>query len=308
MTKDSMTTLPTASWSTWWMAIRPKTLTATTVPVLVGTALVVSQGRLIVSPWLAVSLFLSALFIQIATNLLNDAIDFKKGTDTHERLGPTRVTQAGLIPIKSVFQAGWGCLFLAVVFGAPVVVTGGWPILTVGVLSLFLAYGYTGGPVPLAYLGLGDLFVFLFFGLVAVLGTEYVLSGWVTSAGIVAGAQVGCLATVLIAINNMRDSDLDRNSGKMTLPARFGIGFARTEIASLYAVSFLLGLAWFLFEDMKIVALLPLISAPLSLSIVRKVLATEPSRDLNHELGRSALAHQMFGLCLAGAFFLERMS
>jgi 1,4-dihydroxy-2-naphthoate octaprenyltransferase len=180
--------------------------------------------------WVLVCALLGAVLIQIATNFINDALDFKKGTDTAERLGPIRVTAAGLISAESVMRGAWICLIGAALCGIPLLYRGGWPMLLIGVASIVAAYAYTGGPYPLAYHGLGELFVVAFFGLVAVMGTFYAHSLQWTSSAVLAGFAAGSLATVLLVINNLRDVHNDRRSSKRTLAVRFGEGFARWEI------------------------------------------------------------------------------
>lgn len=213
----------------WLLASRPKTLSAAVVPVLMGSALAAHEPTAI-TWWVFVCALLGALFIQIATNFINDALDFKKGADTGERLGPLRVTAAGLISAESVMRGAWACLILAALFGIPLLYRGGWPMLIVGLASILAAYAYTGGPYPLAYHGLGELFVVVFFGLVAVCGTFYAHSLQLTRSAWAAGFAAGSLATVLLVINNLRDMDSDRRSNKRTLAARFGERFALAEV------------------------------------------------------------------------------
>jgi 1,4-dihydroxy-2-naphthoate octaprenyltransferase len=209
----------------WILASRPKTLSASVVPVLVGTALARPVH------WVPfVCALLGAIFIQIGTNLINDALDFKRGADTAERLGPMRVTQAGLLSPDVVLHGSYVCFFLAALCGIPLIIRGGWPIVVIGFTSIAAAYAYTGGPYPLAYHGLGDLFVLIFFGFVAVGGSYYVQRLELHSSAIIAGFAVGCLAVVLLAINNLRDVQSDRASGKKTLVVRFGEEFGRAEI------------------------------------------------------------------------------
>jgi 1,4-dihydroxy-2-naphthoate octaprenyltransferase len=210
----------------WVTAARPKTLSAAVVPVLVGTAM---AGRAV--NWLLFSCaLLGAIFIQIGTNLVNDALDFKKGTDTAERLGPLRVTQAGLLSPEAVMRGAYLCFILAAACGVPLVLSAGWPLLVIGLASILAAYAYTGGPYPLAYHGLGELFVLAFFGLVAVGGSYYAQRGAPDWSVLAMGAAVGLLAIVLLAINNLRDARNDVRSGKRTLAVRFGERFARVEV------------------------------------------------------------------------------
>src|SRR5215212_2258561 len=211
----------------WVLAARPKTLVAAIVPVLIGIALAAPR---ISWPLFACTLF-GAVLIQIATNFINDAIDFKRGTDTSERLGPLRVTQAGLLSADAVMRGAWICLAGAALCGIPLIVRAGWPLRAIGLVSMALAYAYTGGPFPLAYHGLGELVVILFFGVIAVGGTYYVQTLRLTREALLAGFAAGSLATVLIVINNLRDIDDDRRSNKKTTVVRFGERFARCEIA-----------------------------------------------------------------------------
>src|SRR5437764_8536784 len=209
----------------WLLALRPKTLSAAVVPVLIGSALASHID------WLIFAFALSgALFIQIGTNFVNDALDYKKGADTSERLGPIRVTQAGLLNADVVLRAAFVCFALAASCGVPLIIRGGWPIAIVGVASILAAYAYTGGPYPLAYHGLGDLFVMMFFGFTAVCGSFYLQHLTLDATAWIGGFAVGSLAVVILAINNLRDVDNDRASNKRTLAARFGAAFARTEI------------------------------------------------------------------------------
>lgn len=222
----------------WLLAIRPKTLSAAVVPVMVGSALAAHEPTA-VTWWVFFCALSGSVLIQIATNLINDALDFKKGADTGERLGPIRVTQAGLISADAVMRMAWFCLMLAALFGIPLLYRGGWPMLVVGLSSIVAAYAYTGGPYPLAYHGLGELFVIIFFGFVAVGGTFYAHSLQLTRSALLAGYAVGALATVLIVINNLRDAASDRQSNKRTLAVRFGEGFARLEIVFFVLTPFI---------------------------------------------------------------------
>src|SRR5258706_12115507 len=187
----------------WILAARPKTLAAAVVPVLIGTALA-AKGPLPLDWRLFACTLLGAVFIQIGTNFVNDALDFKKGTDTHERLGPLRVTQAGLLSADAVMRGAYACFFLAALCGIPLVLHSGWPLLAIGLGSIAAAYAYTGGPYPLAYHGLGELFVLAFFGLIAVGGTYYIQRGTLDWPALAMGAAAGLLAVALLAINNPR--------------------------------------------------------------------------------------------------------
>jgi 1,4-dihydroxy-2-naphthoate octaprenyltransferase len=287
----------------WLMALRPKTLTAALVPVMVATALAAAEGFEI-KWWVSVCAVLSALFIQFGTNLINDALDFKKGADDARRVGPKRVTQSGLLSLRQVLTGGAVCFAIAALFGVPLVFEGGWPIVGIGLLSLFCGYTYTGGPYPLAYKGLGDLFVIIFFGLVAVLGTFYLHAGTITKSGFIAGLQVGLLATVLIAVNNFRDAPIDKEAGKLTLAVRFGYDFARAEIMLLSFVPFLMGMYW-IQNGATMAGSLPLILLPLAALIYQGVKKNNPGPVFNKFLAQSAGLHLFFGILLTVGLALK---
>ncbi|MCB0356452.1 MAG: 1,4-dihydroxy-2-naphthoate octaprenyltransferase [Bdellovibrionales bacterium] len=283
--------------SSIWLALRPKTLTAAVVPIVVGTALAYVETKSY-SIHVVVLTLLASLFIQIATNLFNDAIDFKKGADTDQRIGPQRVTQSGLLKIANVYLLAGFFLMAAVICGIPLVIRGGMPILGVGLVSLFLAYAYTGGPLPLAYKGLGDIFVVLFFGVIAIGGVYYLHTLQWHPSPFIAGLQIGFLATVLLAINNLRDIEQDRLANKKTLAVRFGIKWARYEIIFLLLAAFFLGSYW-LFSGKPWAAILPLVVVPLTRKIILGISSQLPGPQFNVYLGQAALVHLVFGLQLS---------
>lgn len=287
----------------WLLAARPKTLTTAVIPIGVGTAAAhaIHHQSCIV---LSVFAFLSALFIQIGTNLINDAFDFKKGADTAARVGPQRVTQSGLLSEKSVWWGGIACFGISVLFALPLVWVGGWPIIWTGVLSLAAGYAYTGGPFPLAYLGLGDLFVIFFFGWVAVGGVYFLHTGTLDFPVWVAGLQVGLLATVLIAINNLRDSLTDLQANKLTLAVRFGPTFARVELTFLCLTPFVLGWYWMDY-GLKWAFILPLAVFPLALFLLLNLYRFGPGVIYNRFLGQGALLHLGFGILLSLGLVLK---
>ena len=218
------------------LAARPKTLPAAIVPVWTGSVLAWQLTGLF-SWTLALCTLGSAIAIQIATNFFNDAIDDAKGADTEARLGPTRVTASGLLPRKTVYLLATVFLVIASLLAIPLIEARGWIILAIGIPSLFLAYGYTGGPFPLAYLGLGEVFVVAFFGLIAVTGTVFVQTGAFHSEALWLGLTVGCLSAVLITINNLRDIKEDTRSDKKTLAVRWGWEKASNLIRIEYIVA-----------------------------------------------------------------------
>lgn len=285
----------------WILAARPRTLGAAFVPVAAGAALAFADGAW--HPGVTFLILLCALLIQIATNYFNDAIDFRKGADTDGRLGPLRVTAAGLLTPRQVMLGGAACLLAALALSIPLVLRGGWPIMAIGLASLLCAYLYTGGPFPLAYLGLGEVFVVLFFGLIAVAGTYYLNAREWSWISLLAGFPIGLHASVLLAVNNYRDIDGDRAAGKRTLAVRFGAAFARHELAFLVLAPFPLGLAW-IAAGYGPAALLPLAALPWGLRLARAIHRTPPGRECNPLLARGAALHLAFGLLLAAGLAL----
>lgn len=280
-----------------WKAFRPKTLTAAVVPIIAGTALAYAQtGSYALD--VAVLTLAASLFIQIATNLFNDVIDYKKGADNSQRIGPQRVTQTGLMKEADVYLAAGGFLVAALICGIPLVIRGGEVILIIGLISAFLAYAYTGGPIPLAYKGLGEIFVILFFGVIAVAGVYYLHTLDFHVSSLIAGLQIGFLATVLLAINNLRDVNEDKKANKETLAVRFGVRFARIEIAVLLLTSFILGFYW-LWQGEFFAALLPLSIFPLVIKLIRSLIKEVPSPLFNQYLAQAALIHLVFGVQLS---------
>jgi 1,4-dihydroxy-2-naphthoate octaprenyltransferase len=277
------------------MAARPPTLPAAVVPVLVGTAAVFAQGF---RPLPFVAALLASVLIQIGTNFANDYFDFHTGADTAERLGPVRVTQSGLIAPDTVRNAMILVFGLAALIGLYLVFAAGWPILVIGVLSIAAGVLYTGGPFPLAYNGLGDVFVFIFFGLVAVCGTAFLHVGSVPAAAAFAALPVALIVTAIIVVNNLRDIDTDRRARKHTLAVLIGPTATRIEYLVLLAAAYLLlplgialGLAgWW--------ALLPLLTLPLAVPLVRTVFA-EQGRPLNRALAGTGRLHMLFGVLFA---------
>lgn len=281
----------------WFLALRPKTLTAALVPIGLASFLAHHEGFAVSKLVLFAALW-SSFLIQIATNLFNDAIDFEKGADTKDRIGPTRITQSGQASARQVYLAAGACLFGALLGGIYLVAQGGWPIVLIGSCSLFLAYSYTGGPFPLAYLGLGDLFVILFFGVIAVMGLYFIYSLEWSLPALVLGLQAGFLATVLIAINNLRDWQGDKKVGKKTIPVRFGESVAKYEIYFLILAPFVFQIYWVQFLSRSYWAALPLLALPLALKVLNDIRTTAPSEKYNKYLAQAAGLHLLFGLLL----------
>ncbi|MFQ5538656.1 MAG: 1,4-dihydroxy-2-naphthoate polyprenyltransferase [Gemmatimonadota bacterium] len=282
------------------MAARPKTLVAAAAPVVAGTGLAAYHGRMALLPALAA--LVGALLIQIATNLANDYYDFVRGGDTHERVGPVRVTQAGILVPQTVRRGMVVVLALAALVGAYLVWVGGWPILVIGLVSLALAVLYTGGPYPLAYHGLGDLFVFIFFGLGAVAGTYYVQAlDWSLDAFLV-GAGMGAMNTAILVVNNLRDLETDAAAGKRTLAVRLGRGGTRAEYVLLLVLAAaipVVGVAVLSWPAAALVALAPFLT---SVRPLRTVLTYTHPRELLPALGQTARLVALYGAALALGF------
>ena len=283
----------------WLAASRPRTLTAAVVPVLVGLALAYRAGH--VDALVGFATLAAAILIQIGTNLANDYFDFVSGADTEARLGPVRVTQAGLAEPAAVRNAAFAMLGLAAALGLFLVSVGGWPILTVGLLSILAAIAYSAGPYPLAYNGLGDAFVFVFFGLIAVNGTLFLQMGRVTFLSVLSSIPVACLATAILVVNNLRDLETDKMAGKRTLAVRLGSKFARAEYVTLVSAAFLTApvMAWLASATL----LLPLCAMPSAIQQTR-ALYRRSGAALNRSLAGTAALHTVYGLLLVLAIIL----
>jgi 1,4-dihydroxy-2-naphthoate polyprenyltransferase len=277
----------------WLLAARPKTLAAAVTPVLVGTALARESAMPI--HWLAFGCaLLGAVFIQIGTNYVNDALDFKKGADTQARLGPLRVTQAGLLSAEAVLRGAYVCFVLAALCGVPLILRGGWPIAAIGIASIAAAYAYTGGPYPLAYHGLGEVFVMIFFGLVAVCGSFYLQRLTLDSSAWIGGFAVGALAVVILAINNLRDIENDRASNKQTLAARFGPRFAYAEIVAFALLPFI-GVAAIAVLRGRWMMTIPMLALLLAIALLLRV-ARSRGAALNRCLALAGALEWLFGI------------
>jgi 1,4-dihydroxy-2-naphthoate octaprenyltransferase len=275
----------------WIAATRPRTLSASIVPVMLGTALAARQGDLrLATTILTLGM---AIFIQIGTNLANDYYDFIRGADGDDRLGPQRASQSGAIPATTVRNAAYLALVIAGGCSAALIEYGGLPIAVIGVVSVICAIAYTAGPYPLAYHGLGDLFVFIFFGPVAVGGTYYLQTGTIDVQTLAAAIPLSCLSTAIMAVNNLRDISSDLRAGKRTLAVRIGDRATRWEYTVLVSMAFavqgvLVGTAGLAYSG-------PLFVAPLAVFEVRKLWRREGS-ELNASLGSTAKLLLAFGV------------
>ncbi len=286
----------------WVLAARPKTLPAALSPVIVGTALAFADGALAWLPALAAAL--GALLLQILSNFANDYSDFFRGADTPERLGPVRVTSAGLIAPADLRKGIVVVIVLAVLVGLYLVWVGGWPILAIGVAAIVAALAYTGGPFPFGYYGLGELFVFLFFGVAAVCGSYYVQALTLTPAVVTASFAVGALVTAILVVNNYRDIDTDRRAGKLTLAVRLGRRGAQIEYAALLVFAFAAPLVLWLLQEAGPWVLVTWLTAPLAVQLVRTVSTATDGPTLNRALAGTAQVGLLFSLLLAAGIVL----
>jgi 1,4-dihydroxy-2-naphthoate octaprenyltransferase len=249
--------------------------------------------------WLLVGCaLLCSLAIQIGTNLVNDALDFKKGADGADRLGPKRMTQEGLLSFYQVLAVGCLCFGFALFFGIPLIFAGGWPLVLILLASVTCGYFYTGGPFPLAYTGISDLFVLIFFGWIST-GTVYFLqTGEVNFSCFLASTQIGLLAIVPHAINNLRDHVSDARVNKRTLAVRLGPRFARWEMTLLSLLPFALGLLWIKAGSLWMIVL-PFFALPAIMRNLQSIWQTEPSAQYNQFLAKSAMCQLLFSCLLA---------
>lgn len=291
-----------AKWKAWILAARPKTLMVGFIPIVTGTVLALHYTHTF--HWfLMLSAMISSCLIQISINLINDALDFKKGADTSLRLGFKRATQQGWLTFNEVLYGAFFCICLAFLTGIPMVFYGGLYFLVLLIIAPLLAYCYTGGPFPLAYHGLGELFVILFFGVVSTMVGFYLQAFTITKGTLLAGVQLGLLAAVVIAVNNLRDIESDTRAHKKTLAVLFGKNFARMEITLMVLIPFFLNLLW---SDQGFykAGILPLVSLPLGFTLIRCIWYYEPSKIYNTFFGMAALLNFLFGLFLSIGFWL----
>jgi dihydroxynaphthoic acid synthetase/1,4-dihydroxy-2-naphthoate octaprenyltransferase len=289
----------------WAMAARPRTLPAAVAPVLVGTALAATEGEL---HWLRfVAAMLGALFIQVGTNLSNDYSDARRGADTEDRLGPVRVTAGGLVPPKQVLVATYVAFGLAVLAGVYLIATAGWELLLVGAASILAGVLYTGGPRPYGYEGLGEVFVFLFFGVVAVSGSYFAQTETMEWEALALSVPVGLLASAILVVNNVRDLETDRRAGKRTLAVRLGRARARDLYAAMVYGAFVTAqIPWIAGSD----ALSPwlalvLLSLPLAVPVVRLVRTRTDGPSLNGALARTGMLQLAFCVLLSAGILLS---
>lgn len=288
----------------WLLATRPATLTAALAPVLTGTALAYHLGALRILP--GILAVLGALVLQVLSNFANDVFDYEKGSDTEARLGPTRAVQAGLISPNAMKRGLVILVVLALGIGSGLAYLCGWPIVAIGIASIIAAVAYTGGPYPLGYHGLGDVFVFLFFGFVAVCGMTFVHLGEVPFIALIASLPSGALATNILVVNNIRDQQTDILSGKRTLAVRFGSKAAQLEYQFLSLLAYLTPVIFMNMGWANYWVLLPLLTLPLNIRLNRD-LKEKQGKALNQTLVSSAKLVFLYGLTFALGLLLASL-
>lgn len=281
----------------WLLAARPRTLPAAVGPVLVGGGMAWIDG--LFAPLPLAAALACALLLQIGTNLANDYTDFARGADTDERLGRRRAVQAGLLSLERVRAAAFGAFGAAVLVGLYLVVRGGWPVLVIGLVSIGAGFAYTGGPWPFGYRGLGDLFVFVFFGLVAVTGTVYVQGLQWRADALLAGVGIGAFTTAILVVNNLRDIDTDARAGKRTLATVLGRRGSRAEYAALLGLAAAVPPLGVALAGWPAGALLAVGAVALAGPPLRTVLTYDDPRELNPALEGTARAVGLYGLLFA---------
>ncbi|MFB6299226.1 MAG: 1,4-dihydroxy-2-naphthoate polyprenyltransferase [Halobacteriales archaeon] len=299
----------------WLMAARPHTLPAAASPVIVGTGLAWHEG--VFAPVPAAVALLGAMLIQIGTNFANDYYDAVKGADTDEREGFTRVTQSGLLPARAVKRAMYATFGLAILSGVYLVIVGGVPILVIGVASVASGILYTGGPYPFGYYGLGDLFVFVFFGLVAVTGTYYVQAAaavtgipvtpppdTIPTVAVIASLPMAGLITNILVVNNIRDMETDRKAGKRTLAVLIGYTASRGEYVGLMLLAYAIPVWFWLQPTFGWTVLAPLVTLPYAAMVTRTVLTERSGDALNPALSQTGKLTAAFAVLFGVGFAL----
>jgi 1,4-dihydroxy-2-naphthoate octaprenyltransferase len=290
--------------SAWMLATRPRTLPAAVAPVVLGSAIAIADKNFVWLP--AVAALIVALLLQIGSNLANDYFDYLKGIDTQDRLGPPRVTQSGLIPAKQVKTGMILTLILSLIPGIYLLTVGGLPVLFIGLACICAALAYSGGPFPLASYGLGDLFVFIFFGLIAVCGTYYVQALQLTPLVWLMGVIEGLLITAILVVNNLRDIQSDRQTGKRTLAVIIGIRGSRIEYVLLLAGAYAIPIILWLSGRMSAWVLLPLTSMPTALALMRLIWKNPGDPILNQALAKTAKLALVYSLLISIGLILVK--
>jgi 1,4-dihydroxy-2-naphthoate octaprenyltransferase len=286
----------------WLLASRPKTLPAAFSPVIIGSAVAFAEHSFRFGPALAA--FLGALLLQIGANLANDVFDYEKGADQHDRLGPMRVTQAGLLSPKDVKTGMWVTFALAAICGIYMTLVSGWFILLIGLLAILAAIAYTGGPFPYGYKGLGEIFVFIFFGFAAVCGTYYAQTNTISQLAVLSSIPVGLLIVAILVVNNVRDYESDKSANKKTLAVRFGLEWARQEFVSIVILAFVTVVLLSISDIATPWLLLTWLSLPLVFSTSSSVL-NQRGKILNKTLASTGQLTLVFSLLYAVGLILS---
>jgi 1,4-dihydroxy-2-naphthoate octaprenyltransferase len=287
----------------WILASRPRTLPAAIAPVLVGTALAASEDEFHVFTFAAA--LAGSIFIQIGTNLSNDYSDARRGADTEDRLGPVRVTAGGLMPPRHVLVGTYIAFGIAVTAGLYLAAVAGWELLVVGVASILAGVLYTGGPRPYGYEGLGELFVFVFFGIVAVVGSYYVQTEQLRWEAFALAVPVGLLSSAILVVNNVRDVDTDRRAGKRTLAVKLGRHRARRLFTAMVVLTFLAPLVTFAVGGLTAWLLVTLAALPLAVPLVATVSSRTDGPALNGALAGTGRLLAVFSLLLSAGVLLS---
>jgi 1,4-dihydroxy-2-naphthoate polyprenyltransferase len=288
----------------WVMAARLRTLPAAVAPVLVGTSLAGYEGAF--HPLRLVAALIGAIFIQVGTNLSNDYSDARRGADAEDRLGPVRVTAGGLVPPSRVLIATYISFAVAVLAGVYLIVVAGWQLLLVGGASILAGVLYTGGPRPYGYEGLGEVFVFLFFGLVAVAGSYFVQTRHLEWEAFALAVPVGLIAAGILVVNNVRDIDSDRRARKRTLAVRMGRARTRSLFAAIIYLAYVLAPVTWIFGPLRAWVLLPWLTIPLAAATVRVVRTRVDGPSLNRALAQTGMLQLAFCALLSAGLLLSR--
>lgn len=302
MTTDRADPTPPTRRQIWLVAARPKTLPAALAPVIAGTAVAFHEGGV---HWIsAVLAMVTALLLQIAANFANDALDFKRGADSAARVGPARITSSGLISVDAMLKATAIALLMATASGLFLAIRGGWPMFLIGIAAIVCAVAYTGGPFPLGYLGLGEIFVFVFFGLVGVAGTAYVQTRDLTGLALAVSIPIGALAVGILVINNLRDLRTDAQAGKRTIAVRLGDRRTRLEYKALLLIAvFTPPILWYA-DWLDWWWLLMLVWLPVAGKLWREV-TVRSGKHLNATLGDTGKGLLLYGILLSCALVLS---
>lgn len=287
----------------WYLAIRPKTLPAALAPVLAGSGIAIGAGTFKPAPVLVAAI--CSVLLQIGANLANDVSDYQKGTDTGERLGPLRVTQAGLLSPHQVWLGTALAFFMAALGGVYLATVAGMPVIYIGLACILAAYFYTSGPMPLSDVGLGDLFVMIFFGFAGVCGMAFVLLGYVPDSAWLAALGVGAMTVNLLVVNNVRDIETDRRAGRRNIPVVWGKAAGELEYALMLVMAYLCPVVLLALGWAELPVLISWLSLPLALVLMRDLHIMQPGRAMNVLLARTANQLLLYSLLLGVGFALS---